>query len=333
MLKSLLVWLAEIFADNFKEIIREPKPAPFIEIEPSAFFQWAGNVLVRWELLAGARVEHTTFGKGKINKAHRAQDRTRKIQLSIYIDNDQQNSVFFASDFNSNEKPFCQLLVDANCYAEFQKGVQETRVTQADILEAKPILATQVTPDNWKQDWVDYEKILKQYEIQYLYHFTDAANLPSIIQHGGLYSWSDCQENGISILRPGGNELSRDLDQRRSLHEYVRLSLTQNSPMLKQILHEHRIENPVWLQISPDVIYWKDTRYSNRNATANDAEIGAGIEDFKKINFEIATSPYYNEETKSLYQAEILVKTHIPSQFILNLQQAQNGQASNLHSR
>lgn len=333
MVRSLLAQLAEIAIDKLRGITREPKPAPFIEIEPSAFFQWAGNVLERWELLAGARVEHAFFGAGTIDDAYLAQDRTGKIQLSIYIDRDQQNSVFYASDFNSNEKPFRQLLVDANCHAKFQKSVQETRVAQADIQKAKPILATQATPDNWKQDWMDYEMILKQYQIQYLYHFTDAANLPSIIQHGGLYSWSDCQAKGIAIARPGGNELSRNLDQRRSLQDYVRLSLEQNSPMLKQILHEQRIETPVWLQISPEVIYWKDTRYSNRNAAANDAEIGAGIEDFKKIDFQIATSPYYNEETKSLYQAEILVKTHIPSQFILNLQQAQNGEAPNLHSR
>jgi hypothetical protein len=325
MVKSLLVWLARIFGNNLKEIIREPepvakpKPAPSIDIEPRAFFQWAGDDLARWELLVGARVEHTFFGKGTIDKAYRAQDRSGKIHLSIYIDRDRRNSVFFASDFNSSEKPFRQLLVDANCHAEFHKSIQEALIAQAEILEAKPIHATQATPDYWKQDWVNYEKILKQYRIQYLYHFTDAANIPSIIQHGGLYSWWSCQNNGISIPRPGGNELSRDLDRRRELHDYVRLSLNDNFPMLKQAIHEGRIEKPVILKIKPEVVYWKTTLYSNMNATSGNAQVGDSLENFTRINFEIVTQPYYTDDNKSFYQAEVLVKTHIPIQHILNL--------------
>lgn len=339
MVKSLLVWLARTFGNNIKEIIREPRsaarpkpatipapaaqprPAPSIEIEPRAFFQWARNVLIRWELLVGARVEHTFFGKGTIDKAFWARDRSGKIHLSIYIDRDRRNSVFFASDFNSSEKRFRQLLVDANCYAEFQKSIQDALIAQAETQEAKPIHAVQVIPDYWKQDWVDYEKILKQYQIQCLYHFTDAANIPSIIQHGGLYSWWSCLQKGIAIPKPGANDLSRKLDHRKNLHDYVRLSFNDNHPMLAQARHEGRIERPVVLKISSEVIYWKATLFSDLNATANGAQIGDNIDDLKKVKFEIVSQPYYDEHTKPFYQAEVLAKTHIPIKYILNIPQ------------
>src|SRR5687767_12353175 len=36
-------------------------PTPTIEVEPKAFFQWAGNDLARWKLLIGASVSHTFY--------------------------------------------------------------------------------------------------------------------------------------------------------------------------------------------------------------------------------------------------------------------------------
>jgi hypothetical protein len=89
--------------------------------------------------------------------------------------------------------------------------------------------------------------------------------------------------------------------------------------MLKQAIHEGRIEKPFLLEISPEVIYWKPTLFSNLNAAATNAQIGNGMEDFKRIRFEIATQPYYSDDTKSSYQAEVLVRTHIPIKYILNI--------------
>jgi len=297
----------------------QKRPNPSIEIDPEDFFCWADQDLVRWKLLIDARVEHTFFGKGTIHDAFRAQDRTRKIQLSIYIDRDQRKSVFFASDFNSREKPFRQLLVDAKCYAEFQKSIQDTLIAKTKTQVVKPISTVRAIPDYWKQDWDDYEKILKQHQIQCLYHFTDTANIPSIMQHGGLYSWWSCQQKGIVIPKPGANDLSRKLDQQKDLHDYVRLSFNNNHPMLAQARHEGRIEKPVILKISSEVIYWKSTQFSDLNATANGARIGSGIEHFKNVRFDIVTQPYYNEDTKHFYQAEVLVEQHIPLKYILNI--------------
>ena len=50
-----------------------------------------------------------------------------------------------------------------------------------------------------KSNWQDFQTIIAHEGITKLYHFTDRDNLASIIQQGGLYSWADCADKGITI--------------------------------------------------------------------------------------------------------------------------------------
>ena len=219
--------------------------------------------------------------------------------------------------YPSNKKPLSE-----NDIPVFRQRISSSASTkpQPEILERKKT-DQHIDPNQRKSDWNLFVKIVEHYQIKALYHFTDSANIASIKQHGGLYSWWFCQENGISIPKPGGNETSRELDRHKDLRDYVRLSFNQNSPMLKQALHDKRIEKYFVLKISPDLIYRETTKFSNMNATANNAYIGGDVEDFKRIKFEIVTQPTYPVEAKSFYQAEVLVKTHVPIQYILNMPQ------------
>lgn len=54
-----------------------------------------------------------------------------------------------------------------------------------------------------KHDWQAFQAIIEQQGIKKLYHFTDRDNLQSIIQHGGLYSWADCEEKVLSLQSLG----------------------------------------------------------------------------------------------------------------------------------
>ena len=85
---------------------------------------------------------------------------------------------------------------------------------------------------------------------------------------------------------------------------------------------EGRIDNPVLLEISPEVIYWSETCYADRNATKNGAQVGSDITDFKQIHFDSVRAPnHFNlpEEEHKFYQAEVLVKGFIPLEYILNI--------------
>ena len=174
-------------------------------------------------------------------------------------------------------------------------------------------------------NWDEIQNILQQHNIKKLYHFTDRDNLEVIIKNGGLYSWKDCEEKGITIPKPGGGgpgSLSWSLDARSGLQNYVRVSFTQQHPMMFIAMNEGRISNPVILEINPDVLYEESTKYSDRNATRNGALIGDDVDAFKRIHFQTVKAKTHfdlDTEEQPFYQAEILVKNFIPLEKILNI--------------
>ena len=173
-----------------------------------------------------------------------------------------------------------------------------------------------------KINWPAFQAIMEQQGIKKLYHFTDRDNLPSIIQNGGLYSWADCDQKGIAIAKPGGSYSSRSLDTRDGLQHYVRVSFVTQHPMMYVAMNEGRISNPVILEIDPEVIYWKDTKYADRNATKNGAQIGEELNDFCKIHFSaVKACKHFDlaEEEQKFFQAEVLIKHFIPLEYIKNI--------------
>jgi hypothetical protein len=175
-----------------------------------------------------------------------------------------------------------------------------------------------------KSNWQEFKAILDQHGIKKLYHFTDRDNLESIIKNGGLYSWMDCERKGIKIAKPGGGSTSRQLDSGRNLEDYVRVSFTTQHPMMYVAMKDGRISNPVILEIDPEVIYWKDSFYSNMNATIHRIRpnIGDTLSDFKQIHFQsVKAHKHFDlpEEEWPYFQAEILVKNFIPLEYIKNI--------------
>lgn len=178
---------------------------------------------------------------------------------------------------------------------------------------------------NKRNNWEEFKKILEQYNIKKLYHFTDRDNLENIIKNGGLYSWKDCDERGISIPKPGGGgqgSLSWALDERDGLEHYVRISFTRQHPMMYVAMNEGRISNPVVLEIDPEIIFEENTRYADRNATRSGANVGGTLGDFKQIHFQTVKANKHfdlDADEQPYYQAEILVKNFVPLKYILNI--------------
>lgn len=176
-----------------------------------------------------------------------------------------------------------------------------------------------------KLNWQDFKDVLDKNNIHTLYHFTDRDNLQAIIKNGGLYSWKDCMDKGIHIPKPGGGgtgSLSWSLDARKGLEHYVRVSFTRNHPMMYVAMNDGRISNPVILEISVDVLFDSETKFSNMNATRNEANIGTDISAFKSIHFDTVKARNHFDldmDEQPYYQAEILVKHKIPLTAIKNI--------------
>lgn len=176
--------------------------------------------------------------------------------------------------------------------------------------------------NRYKSNVILFKDLITREKITKLYHFTDKDNLKSIRDNKGLFSWKSCEKNKIEILKPGGDDLSRNLDSYRGLEDYVRLSYNHDHPMMYRALKDRRILNPVILEINPDVMLLETTQFSDMNATSNNCNVGSTFQDLKKVNFSITKKRNYFEladHQKPYYQAEILVYSHIPLKYILNI--------------
>lgn len=199
----------------------------------------------------------------------------------------------------------------------YTKGVGPRRSEQygEGILSLLPNQAE----ENRKARCKEMRSIIESEEIKQLYHFTDRGNLPSIRVNGGLYSWSYCENNDIQIARPGGNQVSRNLDRESGLENYVRLIFVKRPPMYYVAKRDGRIQNPVILEVSTEVILWESTLFSDGNATADRARIGGRPRDLSRIRFDILRqSNWTNESEKHYWQAEVMVKNHVPLRYISN---------------
>ena len=175
---------------------------------------------------------------------------------------------------------------------------------------------------NKRHNSADFLSILKKHGITKLYHFTDRDNFDSIVANGGLYSWADCENLSITISKPGGSASSRSLDVRDGLQHYVRLSFTPKHPMMFVAMNDGRISNPIILEVDLDVVLDETTKFSDRNATKNGANVGDDIEAFKLIHFKSLKADTHFDlppEEQMFFQAEILVKNHVPLSAIKNL--------------
>lgn len=241
------------------------------------------------------------------------------------------------SFLNSLWMPFILLPIVKNIQAKFEKNEKSyvfepskkyidefekrQQAVQREIqFEAKEIEELEKT---YRKDWKLFRKHLQRKGIKNLYHFTDEANLKSIIQNGGLFSWHYCMVNNLRIERPGGGGLSRQLDKRAGLENFVRLSFTPDHPMMYAAINDGRIQSPVVLEINIDVIFLKDTKFSDKNATRTGVNIGQTFNDFSKIRFDILSSSDYlntTDDNKPYFQAEVLVKEKILIGHIKNIQ-------------
>lgn len=170
-----------------------------------------------------------------------------------------------------------------------------------------------------KFNWRDFQKVLQENGITAFYHFTDYHNLKSIKENNGLYSWHYADSNGIIINFPGGDTLSRDLDKRYGLQDYVRVSFCTDHPMQYRL--QQRGRNLALLEVDIEVAYYENTIFCNINATDSSHKKGKELEDLERIRFSATKRRYVSREDSDFkhHQAEVLVKTWIPLEHITNI--------------
>jgi hypothetical protein len=180
-------------------------------------------------------------------------------------------------------------------------------------------LATKIQESQveYKCDPKQHVNFLKEHHITCLYHFTSTNNVESI-KANGLLSLEQLRN---ANLRPSfaSSSTSRNIDKNKDLSDYVHLSYERDNPMIYVAIAEGRLSEYVLLEISCDVLFWKNTKYTNKNAAKSDAIITDDINFLLNIPFSKFHNKSYlklREEDKEWFKSEILVKSQIPRKFI-----------------
>lgn len=268
-------------------------------------------------------IEDATFGelieRGNIRSEDLANQLLKLYRESYFVlgESELAECIWFIKD------KLCYSVSEALCFKE--KRISEYKRWHEEWVQSLISRSSQagnafVNALSIKKSFASHIKqTLAQNNITCLYHFTDRANLESIIKNGGLYSWKYLEEHDISIPKQGGNLDSKANDQNFGLEDYVRLSFCDDHPMMWRL--KCAGYNLVLLKIKVDVAWAKDTLFSDINATAHNHRHGDDIETFNSIDFNAVKQHYLNKSSAMFgpHQAEVMVKTCIPLEYILNI--------------
>ena len=199
---------------------------------------------------------------------------------------------------------------------EAERLAEARRKEEAEMAEKRRLEAINSELKDEANDILNY---LKSHGVRYFYHFTDRKNLQSIRRRGGLLSWKYCEDHNITIPNPGGGTLSRNLDRRHRLEDYVRVSFCDDHPMAYRCHQEGA--DLVLLRISIDVATFKNTIFSDMNATDNNHSKGPSIDDLYEVDIRATQRNFVSRSDDDFgpHQAEVLIKTFVPIKYILNI--------------
>jgi len=162
------------------------------------------------------------------------------------------------------------------------------------------------------------ETIKKSTQHNFLYHFTDEANFPSISEKGLLSKQRMRAEGWWPPLAVGGNALSHSLDTTRGIDPYVSLCLTRKHPMEFLAQRDGRLPNPRYLGIQPEILKIEGILISFGVANANGVEILPVSEAVKKLDAEVLyqrtnwSDPAVQQRLRAAEKLEVLVPSSVP---------------------
>lgn len=177
---------------------------------------------------------------------------------------------------------------------------------------------------NYKKDFIKLkpivERLKKTYGFQGLWHFTDFTNLESIFNAGELSSRKICLDNNVSFLDGANHDVINKATE--FVHNCTRFYYRPKTPTLydnegiKPIEYskEVHIPRPVYLLFSEELIYDKDTAFSNGNATNSPIHNSAQFFESMDWNSIFHSSWFYPEERDYIINrrhAELLSKKPI----------------------
>ena len=149
---------------------------------------------------------------------------------------------------------------------------------------------------------------LSRFGVEWVYHFTDAVNLPSIHRYG-LVPHAFLHSRNWDPQRTGGSHSSHIQDARSGLDHCVHLSFVPDHPMAHVAQREGRINNLVWVGVSSEVLFWRGVQGCRTLANTAGAPVLPIEEALDSIDL---TALFAVDSSVLVRKAQILVPMSIP---------------------
>jgi hypothetical protein len=168
------------------------------------------------------------------------------------------------------------------------------------------------------------QHVLGSPQQRYFIHFTDAANLPSIRQHG-LLSMRELRRRRMEIPAPGGNQWSQEADEASGMDEYVHLCFKTGHPMEKGAIDGGAIRDLRHLQISPEVIKLPGVLITNDVSNKRGVKPGDPATMLDELDLEVLykrtnwRDDAVRQRLVLAEKAELLIPKDIPTKYIINI--------------
>ncbi len=153
--------------------------------------------------------------------------------------------------------------------------------------------------------------------VYHLFHATHVSNLESILKLG-IYSRDMLKKIGLNFKDISDPDIQKKRASRK-LHSFVPTLLNLTCPFIRRVVEEQK-GNVVVLDIHPSITNKRGTIFSYGNAASRMARFIelSDEQSVKKVDWSRVFDRYRgnDEELKKLSCSEVLIKEHIPPQYV-----------------
>lgn len=155
-----------------------------------------------------------------------------------------------------------------------------------------------------------------------VFHFTEAANIPSINERG-ILSLREIKTKNILDVRFCSSPQSRLVDERNGLDQYVRLCFVDNHPMVYRAKERGELTNEVYVPIDSSILELPGVQVAAGIAYQNGVPLYPLAEAFDRLDFEVLYNwadwkdPVVCQRLLIARKYEILVPNRVEAKYIL----------------
>ncbi len=157
----------------------------------------------------------------------------------------------------------------------------------------------------------EFETLLNDFGIQYLYHMTHKSNLVNILQNG-LLTHNTAHSRGLTKTDISDERVNCRRDR---VHDFVPFYFNPKNPMLYK---RKKIQSEIIILCVDRNLLQTNLKFTDGNAASNSTKFYSSIKDLGKLNWSIINSEFWSDfiDGKRIRCSEILIPNEVKTSSI-----------------